>query len=205
MLCFLFSIKNKRRNLRSKVRSSCFCGKMFIITSSWNEVTKWLPWTFPLLKHPVLESNSQCMRLYFNCHIPRSCLILILIGQKVWDKIAGLYDINLLVLIQFCAKVSLSPLPPWSFSCFLEFWWSIFSSDFLSMGCSKYEIFFITQSWATLLHDFVSNLLRELLDLHVACLVGLQTGRPFRTGVFILTSCDRPSDTLIAHKWTLIN
>lgn len=42
------------------------------------------------------------------------------------------------------------------------------------------------------------------LGLQCACLVVLQTQRPFRTGVFILMSCDSSCDPLISHKWTLI-
>ena len=37
------------------------------------------------------------------------------------------------------------------------------------------------------------------------CLVVLQTLGTFRTGVYILRSCDRSCDTQIAHRWTLSN
>ena len=51
--------------------------------------------------------------------------------------------------------------------------------------------FFITQPWSVLLHNFVPDLFGELLRLHsAACLVVLQTLGHFRTGVYILRSCD---------------
>ena len=65
-----------------------------------------------------------------------------------------------------------------------------------SVRYSKFWIYFITQPWSVLLHNFVPDLFGELLGLHgVACLVVWQTLGPFKTGVCILRSWDRSCDT----------